>query len=43
MNIGNYTHKFQTHYTSQTEESIHTVILFSENDRKPEQKTDSYL
>lgn len=42
MNIGNYS-KFQTHYASQTEESIHAVILFLENDRIPEQKTDSYL
>lgn len=43
MNAGNYTHKFQMHYGSQTDESIHAVVLFSENDRIPEQKTDNYL
>lgn len=43
MIIGNYTHKFQMHYGSQTEESIHAVVLVSENHRIPEQKTDNYL
>lgn len=38
MNIGNYARKFQTHYASQTEESTHTVTLFPDNDRTPEQK-----